>query len=430
MIGSSRREFLQQAGLALTVSTTLARSAQASPNERVHLGIIGVRGMGFGHLQSYLKMTEAAVVSVCDVDESMLARAGETVKSIANRDVNKVSDFRRVLDDNSVDAVVIATPHHWHAPIAVRAMQAGKDVYLEKPASHVFREGRIIANAAKKYDRIVQHGTQMRSSEVTRKAADVIQSGILGEIKTTKAWNVQKHRHEAPIPDEPVPAGVDYDMWLGPAMLRPFNRHRFHGYWAWMREYGNGDIGNDGSHDLDMARFGLGVTTHPVRITAHGSRIALTGEREYPDNMMVAYQYAEGKTLLYEDRGWSPYHPHGYDSGNAFYGTEGWMLFTRRGFFQAYLGPKEEPGPRFKGDSGHPAHRLNFLECVKSRQQPAANAEVAHLSCALSHLGEIGYRVGRVLNFDPASEQILDDPEANRLLTKSYRDPWGLPELG
>jgi len=211
--------------------------------------------------------------------------------------------------------------------------------------------------------------------------------------------------------------------------MRPFNRHRFHGYWPWMREYGNGDIGNDGTHDLDMARFGLGVTTHPVRITAHGSRIELKGEREYPDNMMVAYHYAEGKVLLYEDRGWSPYHPYGYDSGNAFYGTEGWMLFTRRGFFQVYLGAQEEPGPSLKGDTGHPNHRINFVECVRSRQQPAAGAEVAHLSCALPHLGEISYRVGRVLHFDPASEQILSDPEANAMLTKPYREPWALPKI-
>lgn len=196
-----------------------------------------------------------------------------------------------------------------------------------------------------------------------------------------------------------------------------------------MREYGNGDIGNDGTHDLDMARFGLGVTTHPVRITAHGSRIELKGEREYPDNMMVAYHYAEGKVLLYEDRGWSPYHPYGYDSGNAFYGTEGWMLFTRRGFFQVYLGAQEEPGPSLKGDTGHPNHRINFVECVRSRQQPTAGAEVAHLSCALPHLGEISYRVGRVLHFDPASEQILSDPEANAMLTKPYREPWALPKI-
>jgi len=209
---ATRRQFLQQSGWALAASAGLTRQVSASPNERVQLAIIGVRGMGFSHLKTFVSLPDAAVVTVCDVDESVLARAGEAVRSATDRDPRKVSDFRQVLDDKSVDAVVVATPHHWHAPIAVRALQAKKDVYLEKPASHVFREGRVILDAARKYGRIVQHGTQMRSSEVTRKAAEVIQSGILGEIKMTKAWNVQKHRHEDPLPDEPVPSGVDYDM--------------------------------------------------------------------------------------------------------------------------------------------------------------------------------------------------------------------------
>lgn len=425
---TTRRSFLAHSAAAVAMAAGFTRQASASPNERVHLAVIGVRGMGFAHLQSFLSRRDAAVVAVCDVDESVLARAGETVRKAGERDARQVGDFRRVLDDKSVDAVVIATPHHWHTPIAVAAMQAGKDVYVEKPGSHVFREGRLLIEAARKYNRIVQHGTQMRSSEVTAKAGELLAAGVIGQVKMSKAWNVQRHSHREAVPDAPVPAGVNYDLWLGPAPQRPFNANRFHGYWQWYRDYGNGDIGNDGAHDLDMARFGLGVTTHPVRITAHGSRIELAGEREYPDNMMVAYHYEEGKVLLYEDRGWSPYHPYGFDSGNAFYGTEGWMLFTRRGYFQVFLGPKEEKGPSMKAGAGHPEHRVNFLDCVRSRKQPAANAEVAHLSCALSHLGEIGYRVGRVLNFDPATERILNDPEANALLTKPYRAPWGVPD--
>jgi predicted dehydrogenase len=424
----TRRQFVAQSAVGIGAAAGLASAASALPNERVQLAFIGVRGMGFAHLESFLGMPDVAVVAVCDVDENVLARAGETVRKVANRDPQRVGDFRRVLDDHSIDAVIIATPHHWHTPIAVRAMQAGKDVYVEKPASHVFREGRLLVEAARKYNRIVQHGTQMRSSEVTAKAGELLAAGVIGKVKMSKAWNVQRHRHREAVPDAPVPPGVDYELWLGPAPQRPFNPNRFHGYWQWYRDYGNGDIGNDGIHDLDMARFGLGVTTHPVRITAHGSRIELVGEREYPDNMMVAYQYEEGKVLLYEDRGWSPYHPYGFDSGNAFYGTEGWMLFTRRGHFQVFLGEKEEKGPSMQAGGGHPEHRVNFLECVRWRKQPVANAEVAHLSCALTHLGEIGYRVGRALNFDPATEQIVNDPEANALLTKPYRAPWGVPD--
>jgi predicted dehydrogenase len=318
-------------------------------------------------------------------------------------------------------------------PIALRALAAGKDIYLEKPASHVFREGRLLVEAARKYNRIVQHGSQMRSSDVTFAAGEVLKSGILGEVKMSKAWNVQRQTPRQPVPDEPAPSGVDYNMWLGPAPTRPFNSNRFHVTWRVYRDYGNGDIGDDGAHDLDMARWGLGVTNHPVRITAHGSAVDLVGEREYPDNMMVAYHYADGKVLLYEDRQWTPYGLHGFDSGNAFYGTRGYMIFSRRGYFQVYLGKDEEKGPGM-GEHGRvgqpaPAHMRNFLDSVRTRHEPNAPAEVAHLSCALIHLGEIAYRTGRVLTFDPETEQFPGDAEANALLTKEYREPWGVEGL-
>jgi predicted dehydrogenase len=306
---------------------------------------------------------------------------------------------------------------------------AGKDVYVEKPASHVLREGRLLVEAAKKHKRIVQHGTQMRSSEVTAKAREILQSGLLGKVKMSKAWNVQRHSHRQPVADSEPPKGIDYDAWLGPAPKRPFNANRFHGNWQWYRDYGNGDIGNDGVHDIDMARFGLGDPGQPIRITAHGSKIDLVGEREYPDNMMVAYQFADDKVLIYEDRGWTPYGLHGYDSGNAFYGTEGYMIFTRRGYFEVRLGRKEEPGPTMRGGAGMPEHVTNFLECVRTRKQPNASAEVAHLTCSLVHLGEIGYRVGRVLHFDPATERFQNDDEANGMLSKEYRKPWVMPEV-
>lgn len=428
---TSRRKFLVS---TVTAGATLAMSRRVlGANDRIGVAVIGVRGMGKGHTINLCSMPDAQIVALCDVDESIREGTAKEVEKRTNARPQLVEDFRRVLDNPAVNAVVIATPHHWHTPIAIRAMQAGKDVYVEKPAAHVFKEGRVLIQASKRYQRVVQHGTQMRSSPVALEAEKVLKSGLLGEIKTTKAWNVQKHSPKPPVPDSPVPAGVNYDLWLGPARKRPFNEHRFHSYWQWLREYGNGDIGNDGVHDVDMARFGLGVKTHPIRITSHGSTIALKGEREFPDNMLVAYQYAEGKVLIYEDRGWSPYHPHGVDSGNAFYGTEGWMLFSRRGFFQVFLGEKEVAGPSMgkTGRVGQPApsHMQNFLECVRSRQQTHADAEVAHLTCGLVHLGEIGFRLGRVLNFDPHQEKILNDPEADAMLNKEYREPWGMPDI-
>ena len=421
----TRREALSTASVGLAI-----RASAASPNNQIGASVIGVGGMGHGHIERLLIREDVRIVSICDVDQANAERAGQTVNRTRDDKPDLVEDFRRVLEDKNVDAVIVATPHHWHAPIAIRALQAGKDVYIEKPASHVFREGRLLVEAARKYERIVQHGTQMRSSAVTKKADELLKQGIIGEVKMSKAWNCQRHTHNKTTANTPVPAGVNYDLWTGPAKYTgEFNPNRYNSNWNWYREFGNGDIGGDGPHDIDLARWGLDVKTHPNRITAHGSRIDLVGEREFPDNMMVAYDYDEGKVLLYEERGWTPYGLHGFDSGNAFYGTDGYMIFSRRGYFQVYLGSKEEKGPGMSnGPTGHPEHMYNFLDCVKSREQPIANASVAHLSCGLVHLGEIAYRVGRVLHFDPQKEQFLDDSEADKLLTKEYREPWAMPD--
>ena len=427
-----RRKFVSEAltgAAALAAVNTLAiRTSAASPNDNITASLIGVGNMGSGHVKRLLTRPDVHIKTIVEVDQSRAERAQQTVYRARGHRPGTEEDFRRMLEDKSIDAVVIATPHHWHTPMAIRAMRAGKDVYCEKPASHVFREGRLLIEAAKKYGRVFQHGTQMRSADTTKEAGKVLASGLLGEIKMSKAWNCQKHKHRQPTPDTPAPAGVNYDLWLGPAAKRDFNVNRFHGNWAWYREYGNGDIANDGIHDLDMARFGLGVETHPVRITAHGSRIDLEGIREYPDNMMVAYHYEEGKVLIYEDRGWTPYGNHGFDSGNAFYGTEGFMIFSRRGYFQTYLGKNDEKGPGMRGGTGHPQHMYNFLDCVKSRKQPIAHADVAHLSCGLPHLGEITYRTSGVAHFDPKTERFIDNPEADKLLTKEYREPWTMPD--
>jgi len=432
---TSRRKFLSKSvgGAALGVVGGLAvRRAGASPNDQVGVAVIGLNGIGGGHVSRVMDVSGARVVALCDVDDRALGRSAEAVESRTGKAPQRERDFRKLLDDPSVDVVVIATPHHWHCPIAIPALQAGKDVYLEKPASHVFREGQLLVEAARKYKRIVQHGTQMRSSPVTQAAGEVLKSGLLGEIKIAKAWNVQDRGFAKPVPDSDPPPGVDYDRWLGPAPKRPFNENRFHRTWRLFRDYGNGDHGDDGAHDIDMAAWGLGVTEHPVRITAHGSNVRPPGYREYPDNMVCAFEYADQRTLVYEDRLFTPYGMNGVDSSDAFYGTEGYMIFSRRGFFRTYLGRKEEPGPS-SGDPGRvgapvPSHMEDFLECVRSRNEPKAPVEVAHRTCALIHLGEIAYRTHTVLEFDPKTERILNSDEAAALLTKEYRAPYGLPE--
>ncbi len=427
-----RRTLLKTSALA-AAGTLAIRKTSAAPNEKLNLALIGINGIGYFHLKNLVKRNDCIIRTVCDIDESILDRAAGTIKEATGQTPKRASDFRAVLEDKSVDAVIIATPHHWHIPIAIRALRAGKDVYVEKPATHVFHEGQLLIAAARKYGRIVQHGTQKRSSEVTERAKEVLASGIIGEIKMSKAWNIQRNSPPPVQPDGPAPSGVNYDMWLGPASKHAFNPNRFHRTWRQYREYGNGDIGDDGAHDIDLASLGLGVTTHPIRVTSHGSSVDLKGDREFPDNMMVAYEYADGKVLLYEDRQWTPYKMQGFDSGNAFYGTDGYMIFSRREYFQVYLGAKEEKGPGMRiKDVIVPTtvrHMTNFFESIRSRKATVAPPEVAHRTCTLIHLGETAYRVKRVLDFDPVTETITNDAEASALLTKPYRAPWSFPEL-
>lgn len=407
-------------------SQSSASGSAGSSQDTLVLGMIGVGGRGGFLMQGLMQDKGTRFAALCDVNQRNLAAAVRAVAKSQGKEPTAVSDFRHLLDDASIDAVVIATPHHWHTPIALRALAAGKHVYLEKPASHVFREGRLLVEAARKAKRVFQHGTQMRSSEVTAAAAKVLASGILGEIKQAKAWGVEpRGQHPQPVADSKPPEYLDWDTWLGPAPQRVFNQNRL-GRWNNFRDYGNGEIGGDGIHDIDLARRGLGETTHPVRITAHGSRIHVKGESDFPDNMLVAYQYANDKVLIYENRNFAPYGMHGWDNGNIFYGTNGYMVFSRRGHFQTYLGSKEEKGPGMNGGAGNQEHLQNFLSCVRSGRQPNADAETAHLSCALVHLGEIAYRTGRVLKFDPQTETFPEDDEANALLTKQYRSPWGV----
>ena len=438
-----RRDFLAQSAATVVTASTIAaasgRSAFGAANDEVRLGIIGCGGIMNFHVSRLVKRKmPVSFAWLCDVDPAQMEKIGAHADGYRKEPPRRTKRFEDVLDDPNVDAVIVATPHHWHAPITLRAILAGKDVYIEKPLSHVFNEGGAVIEAARRHKRVVQHGSQMRSSKVTELAGKMLADGAIGDVKISKAWNVQPRRVRQVVPDSAAPAGVDYDRWLGPAPKRPFNANRFHYNWRVYRDYGNGDIGDDGIHDIDMARWGLGVTAHPIRVTAHGSDVvhagAAKGDREYPDNMMVAWEYPDNKVCIYEDRLFTPYGLHGYDSGNVFYGTEGYMIFSRRGYFQIHLGPKEEKGPsspkEISGNRGrgYREHMQNFLDCIRSRDLDTnAPAEVAHLSCALVHLGDIAYRTRTVLEFDPEREIITNSDDANALLGKSYRAPYGLP---
>ncbi len=435
---TTRREFLHQSTETALVTAAVGTLASAYASgaetpETVNIGIIGCGGIMTHHVKGLVSRGEAVSIAwLCDVDPAQIERMARVMGRHQSAPAKRTSRFEEVIEDKNVDAVIIATPHHWHAPIAIAAMENGKDTYIEKPISHVFDEGPMIIAAAQKYDRVVQQGSQMRSSPVTEQAGQLLAEGIIGEVKVARAWTAEMRSVVKPVPDSTPPAGVDYDRWLGPAPKHAFNKYRFHQTWRLFQDYGNGEIGDDGIHDLDMATWGLGVDTLPKHITARGSHMMLHGHAgEYPDNMHVSYEYPDGRLLIYENYPFTSYGLHGFDNGNVFYGTDGYMVFSRRGAFSTFLGPKGKPGPtehkEIRSQTGYPEHMADFLGAVRTRNRDThARPEIAHRSCALVHLGEATYRTTGQLEFDSDSGQFVNCVEADALLTKDYRAPYGV----
>jgi len=431
----NRRQFLQQSaevGAVLASASALGgvHVNAAEKSSTIRLGMIGCGGIMIHHMKGLASRGEdVSIAWLCDVDPRQIEKISKVLPGRQSTPPKHTQRHEDVLEDPHVDACIIATPHHWHAPIALRAMQLGKDVYVEKPISHVFNEGPMMVAAAKKYGRIVQQGSQMRSSPVTKKAEKLLKDGILGEVKIARAWTAETRSVVKPVPDTSVPEGVDYDRWLGPAPARPFNQHRFHVRWRMYRDYANGEIGDDGIHDLDLATWGLGVDTLPKQITARGGRMLLHGHAsDYPDNMNVTYEYPDGRLIIYENYPFTAYGIHGFDNGNVFYGTEGYMVFSRRGAFSVFLGSKGKPGPtegkELRRQYGYGEHMAEFLTAVRERTPVSAPPETAHRSCALVHLGNIAYQTKGLLNFDPETEQFIGCDEATQLLEKKYRQPF------
>jgi predicted dehydrogenase len=388
-------------------------------------------------LRTFASLPSAEVKYVCDLDEGVLEARVKEVASLTGRKPEGINDFRRALDDAAVNALVLGTPDHWHAIPTILACQAKKDVYVEKPDGHNVLEGQTMVAAARKYGRIVQLGTQARSGQHHASAEKYLREGHIGRPLFAKAWESARQGSIGHPKDGEPPKTVDYDFWLGPAPKRPFNRNRFHGNWRWFFDYGTGDLGNDGVHRLDNARRGLAAALaargqelplFPRGVTATGGKYYFDDDQEWPDTLLVSYDYP-GAVLTYEMRIWSPYPLEGESEGSAVFGDEGyvvigngrWRAFDRRGKMI-----KEEAGG--DNDAGH---AQNFIDCMHSRQKPTADLEtVGHPSSMLCHLGNIAWRVGRTVKFDPKTYNFPGDDEANRFLTRSeYRKPWTLPEL-
>jgi len=432
MFPDNRRNFLKTTALgvasATAVSALTVRRAAAA-NQRIRLALIGCGGRGSGVIADFARLPHVDVAYVCDPDSG---RAASVVRQLATQP-RPVSDLRQALDDKSVDAVVVATPDHWHAPAAILAVAAGKHVYVEKPCSHNVREGRLLVEAARSHQRLVQHGTQSRSHDLILQAVNLLREGAIGDVLAAKAWNVQQRGEIGRARPTDPPAGFDYDMWVGPAPLVPFQSNRHHYTWHWWHHFGTGDMGNDGVHELDIARWGLGVETHPTRVAALGGKFSFDDDQQFPDTQYACFDYpgdgsvGQRRQLVYEMRLWSRYGLEGVDNGNAFYGTDGWMLLSKRGVLKVF-DQRNRPQPLAVEKPQVSSHFQNFLDAIRGEDALRAEIEVGHLSATLCHLGNLSTRLGRSLEFDPPSERIVGDDEANRLLRREYREGhWAVP---
>lgn len=423
MGSQSRREFIRTSA-ALTAAAAMGGAHAATPKERVRHAVIGTGGQGQNHARLFDDLDNCEVVGLCDVDPKRLEEARGRVGK--NNEVRMSTDFREILADESIDSVSIATCDHWHTPVALFALKAGKHVYVEKPCSHNVREGFILDAAAKKTGKCVQHGTQSRSSEGIQAAVEYMRAGKLGKVRAAKAIN---HQFRGPIgraPESTPPEGVNYDLWTGPAPLHPFTENRWHYNWHWFWDYGCGDIANDGVHQIDVARWGLGVG-YPKRIVASGGQWFYDDDHETPDMQMVTYEYDEC-CLIYEMRLWTDYALEGHENGNVFYGDNGRLDIGREGCIVTLKGERPE---KLGGGADTGKHMQNFINAVAANDPMLLNAPVSEgaISAALCHLGNVSTRVGRPLEFDAAEIKCTGDRDATKLLSREYRRGYELPEV-
>lgn len=451
----NRRSFIKKAVLGttgITLGTSgLAFSAKSyksiiGANDRINMSVIGVRGQGFGHLKRWAGMAEkdnVYVKTICDVDESLWAERVAAVHEIQGKKPNTAYDMRKVFDDKDIDAVSIATPNHWHALATIWAVQAGKDVYVEKPCSHNVFEGRKMIEAARKHNRIVQVGFQNRSIENVRKAMQFLHNGGIGEVYMAKGLCYKPRDSFGISPDSDPPEGLHYDLWLGPAANRPYNEKKGHYNWHWHWDTGNGDIGNQGPHQFDVARWGMNKNEHPVKVSSSGGYYKFTKEecsQETANTQTAVLEYADGKILQFEVRGLSTGGEAGLDVkiGNLFYGTKGWME-VNGGEWRTYMGPNNEPGPSSETEDsgedqvvdylaapGNGGHYANFIAALRSgkRSDLTCDIQEGYYSTVLPLLSNISYRLGRTLSFDGQKEKFVNDGEADKMLTRKYRKPY------
>jgi predicted dehydrogenase len=452
---TGRRSFLKTSAIVAASAASMKRVMGA--NDRIRVAVVGLNGRGWNHVEGYHALQGVEVAYFCDADENVINRRLGQCDKMGLAKPKTYQDFRKLIDDKNVDAVSIATPNHWHSLMGIWAAQAKKDIYLEKPCSHNWWEGKQLVSAIEKYGVICQHGSQCRSSVAIREAMDNMHSGLIGDMFMARGLCYKWRGTIGKAEPEAVPAGVDYDLWTGPAPMKPFTKNRFHYNWHWIWDTGSGDIGNQGIHELDLARWGLGVE-FPTKVTAMGGHFLFDDDQQTPNHVSAAFEFKtdDGKTkmMTFDVRGWMTNHEAGIGTdefagggvpsaglnvgsnaqkpstiGNLYYGSKGYLAISNYDSYKTWMGDQGTAGP----SKTHPVkneHYQNFIDCIRSRKPEDLHAPIieGHRSATLIHLANASYRLGRTIHFDPKTEAVIGDSEATELLRGSYRAPFVVPE--
>ena len=443
----SRRKFLANSGTLVAGATILpveilaARQGRKSPNDKIHVGLIGCKGMGWSNLQQHLKIPQVECIGLADVDQSVLDERAANVAEVQQRKPQLFKDYRKLLEMKELDYVIIATPDHWHCLPFCDALSAGLHVYQEKPLANSMEECDLMLRAAKRYGKIVQIGQWQRSGKHYEQAIEYLHSGKLGNIRLVKCWAYQGWMKPVNVlPDSPVPQGVDYDMWLGPAPRRPFNHNRFHFNFRWFWDYAGGLMTDWGVHEIDIALYAMGATA-PKSVMASGGKLAYPDDAsETPDTLQAVFEY-DNFNMLWEHATGIDLGNYGKTEGIAFIGNNGTLVLNREGWEVTPETKRDDAGVLLYKVEDLPDQRkpssVNYLfEHVRNFVDAMQRNDASILKCGIetgavaainAHMGNVAFKTGRKVYWDAAAGQFMNDPEANQLMKATYHNGWKLP---